>query len=85
MIDDELLSVLACPETKKNLVLIGEELTNRINEKIAEGSVLTKMKVKVTEPIDGGLMREGDDSAIYPIRQNIPVLLVEELISITDV
>ncbi len=85
MIDDELLSLLACPETKKNLVLIDEDLVRRINDKIASGQVLTRMKGKVTEPIEGGLMREGDATSVYPVRNNIPVLLVEELIEIKDI
>ncbi|MFT5388255.1 MAG: hypothetical protein ACI9F2_000198 [Lysobacterales bacterium] len=85
MIDEELLSVLACPETKKNLVLIDEALIKSINDKIKANDLLYKNKAKVEEVIDGGLKRVGDDDFVYPIRNNIPVLLVEELIDITTV
>ena len=85
MIDDTLLSVLACPETKKNLVLAEDDLIARVNDKIKQGQVLTRMKVKVKDCIDGGLLREGDMSCLYPVRNNVPVLLVEELIDIQNI
>ena len=82
MIDDELLSILACPETKKDLQLADQTMIERVNAGIKEGKVFNKAKEKVTEPIDGGLLRVGDNDHLYPIRENIPILLVEELISL---
>lgn len=84
MMDDILLSLLSCPKTKKNLVLADDRLIAKVNTAISEGKILNAQKEKVTEAIDGGLFREGDHSAIYPIRQGIPVLLVEELINISS-
>ena len=82
MIDETLLSVLSCPETKKNLVLADEELIKCVNKRIASGEILTRNKKKVCLSIESGLLREGDDEFLYPIRNNVPVLLVEELLDI---
>ncbi|MCA9394402.1 MAG: hypothetical protein KC900_09385 [Candidatus Omnitrophica bacterium] len=79
-IDKDLLSILACPETKKDLEAADQDVIDRINAAIAAGKVRNRAQEKVTEPIDGGLFRVGDRGSVYPIRENIPVLLVEELI-----
>ena len=82
MIDRDLLSLLVCPETKKNLELADEATIAKVNAAIAEKKAFTKGKEKVEQPIDGGLLRQGDKKYLYPIRNNIPVLIVEELIEI---
>jgi uncharacterized protein YbaR (Trm112 family) len=80
MIDKELLSILACPQTKKDLELADEATVARVNGLIEKGKLRNYAKEVVREKIDGGLFRVGDRSCIYPIRDNIPVLLVDELI-----
>jgi len=83
MIDKTLLSILACPETKKDLELADAATVQQVNQRIAEGKILNRAKEKVTKKIDGGLFRAGDRSCIYPVRNNIPILLVDELILLT--
>lgn len=85
MLDKELLDILACPETKKSLTLADENLVERINQQIKAGEVVTKMKIKVEEPIEAALLREGDNAYAYPVRNSIPVLLVEELMEIKGI
>lgn len=80
MIDKDLLNILACPETKKDLEEAGPDVIDKVNAAIREGRVRNKAQEKVTHPIEGGLFRAGDRSCLYPVRENIPVLLVEELI-----
>ena len=80
MIDEDLLKILACPETKKDLEPADEETVGKINAAIKAGRLRNKLQEKVEHPIDGALFRSGDRSCVYPIRENIPVLLVEELI-----
>ena len=53
---------------------------NQVNQLIANGKILNRAKEKVTKKIDGGLFRAGDRSCLYPVRNNIPILLVDELI-----
>ena len=84
MIDEALLSILACPETKKDLELADEKTVDQINERIARGELLNRTKKRVEKTIDGGLFRVGDRSCLYPIRDNIPILLVDELILLED-
>ena len=84
MIDKQLLSILACPETKKNLVLADDKIIAKVNAAIAQGNVRNRSKEKISDKIDGGLFREGDNKSLYPIKNGIPILLVEELMDISQ-
>lgn len=82
MLDKELLAILACPETKKDLELADPSVVAKVNAAIKEGKVQNRSRQKVSQKIDGGLMRKGDTHYIYPIRDGIPILLIDELISL---
>jgi len=77
MIDPKLLEILCCPETKEDVALADAALVGRINEAIAQGSMKNRRGVPVTERIDGGLVRK-DGKYLYPIREDIPVMLIDE-------
>lgn len=79
MIDQELLEILACPETKEGVALADQSVIDKINEKIKAGEVKNRGGEKVTETIDGGLIRE-DGKYLYPIRDEIPIMLIDEAI-----
>ena len=79
MIDQELLDILVCPETKEPVSIGSEELIEKINEKINEKTLLNRGNRVVTQTIDGGLIRN-DQKFLYPIRENIPIMLIEEAI-----
>ncbi len=49
----------------------------RVNAAIAGGAVTNRAGQPVSEAIEGGLVRE-DGKWLYPIRDEIPVMLVEE-------
>jgi len=77
MIDSELLKILVCPESRLPLQLASSELIARINLLIARGSLLNKAGQKIEKPIDGGLVR-ADKRVLYPIVDDIPMMLVDE-------
>jgi len=85
MIDERLLSVIACPETRQDLELAEPGLVQRINSLIEKGELLSRSKQKVTEKIDGGLVRKDDRKYLYPIRDEIPILLVDESIPLEGI
>jgi len=77
MIDEELLAILACPEDKSPVHLAEPALVERLNAAIAAGRLANRAGSPVSERIDGGLVR-ADGKWLYPIRDDIPVMLVEE-------
>jgi uncharacterized protein YbaR (Trm112 family) len=76
-VDPKLLKILCCPETHQPLADAPPELMARINSNIGAGIVKNRAGHTVTEPVSGGLLRE-DKKVLYPIRNEIPVLLVDE-------
>ncbi|MEC4891270.1 MAG: Trm112 family protein [Nitrospira sp.] len=76
-VDKDLLAILCCPETKQTVSLADGELVSKLNDAIRKGSLKNIGKHQVTEELDGGLLRS-DSKIVYPIRENIPVMLIEE-------
>ena len=76
-IDKELLAILCCPETKQDVALADDSLIGRLNDRIGKGELKNKVGQPVTEKLDGGLLR-ADKKLLYPIREDIPVMLIEE-------
>jgi len=85
MIEKELLDILACPETKKSLQLAEQEVIDKLNQSIKERTLRNRSQEVITDEIDGGLYREGDRQFVYPIRNGIPILLIDELISTDNI
>ena len=79
MIDQELLDILACPETKEDVSLADQSLIDSINEKIKAGGLKNRGGEEISESIDGGLVR-ADGKYMYPIREEIPIMLIDEAI-----
>jgi uncharacterized protein YbaR (Trm112 family) len=80
MVAKELLDILCCPETKQELSLVEGEIIERINKRIKEGSLKNRGGETIKEPIDSGLLRE-DRKFLYPIREDIPIMLIDEAIA----
>ena len=81
MIDPELLEILACPATHQSLSMADAELVTALNTAAEAGSLKNVGGAAVGGGLDGGLVRE-DGAIVYPIRDRIPVLLVDEGISL---
>ena len=75
--DEKLLEIMCCPETHQPLTRADAELINDLNNRIQAGTLVDRVDEKVTELIDGGLIRE-DGKILFPIRQDIPVMLIDQ-------
>lgn len=82
-IDQQLLDILACPETKEPVSLADEVLVAKINAAIEAGTLQNRAGENIKEKIDGGLVRE-DKKYLYPIRDDIPIMLIDEGIPLED-
>jgi uncharacterized protein len=76
-LDKDLLAILCCPDTKQDVSLADEALIAKLNEAVSRGQLKNKANKPVAESLDGGLIR-ADRKMLYPIREDIPVMLIEE-------
>ncbi len=76
-IDKDLLTILCCPDTKQDLSLADEAMIAKLNDAVSRGQLKNRANKPITEPLDGGLIR-ADRKILYPIREDIPVMLIEE-------
>ena len=84
MVDQELLDILVCPETKQRVRLADEALLSRVNEAIASGTMMNRGGRSVSEAVSEGLVRE-DGKILYPVRDDIPVMLIDEALPLDRV
>jgi uncharacterized protein YbaR (Trm112 family) len=54
-------------------------LLERLNTRIRQGQLTNRRGTSIAEPIDGGLVRQ-DGQYLYPIRDDIPIMLIDEAI-----
>lgn len=83
-VDKDLLAILCCPETKLDVSLADDALINKLNDAVSRGLLKNKAQKPVAELLDGGLIRS-DRKILYPIREDIPVMLIEEGIPLDQV
>ena len=77
MIDQELLD-------KTPIKLAEASLIEEINRRIEAGSLKNRAGNAVEKKIDGGLIRE-DGKYLYPIEDEIPIMLIDEAISLDGI
>ena len=77
MIRAELLKILVCPEDQSSLSVASSELIARINGAIALGKLKNRADATLEKPLSGGLVR-ADQAVLYPIIDEIPMMLVDE-------
>jgi len=83
MVDQELLDILVCPETKQPVRPASAEILSRVNAAVAAGALKNRGGQAVTEAVAEGLVRE-DGAVLYPVRDEIPIMLVSEAIPLAD-
>ena len=79
MVDESLLDILVCPETKQTLRLADENILGQLNSAIREGSVHNRGGEAVSTEVGEALVRE-DGAVLYPVRDDIPIMLIDESI-----
>ena len=84
MISKELLDMLVCPETKEAVALAEDALIRKINDRITGGELKNRGGQPVKEKIDHGLVRQ-DNRYLYPIREDIPIMLIDEAIPLEGI
>jgi uncharacterized protein YbaR (Trm112 family) len=82
-IDGKLLEILCCPVSKTPLVRLPPDKLKKLNAAITAGEVQYVRGEVVTEPLRDGLMTE-DARVIYPVVDDIPILLEEKGIGTTQ-
>ncbi len=79
MLDRELLEILCCPETHQDLAEASAEAVAVLNRGIAAGTVVNRAGAPVSQPVAGLLVRQ-DGRYGYPVRDDIPVMLIDEAV-----
>jgi uncharacterized protein YbaR (Trm112 family) len=79
MIDPDLLKIMCCPETRQPIAVAEPALIEKLNQLIAGGQLKNRAGQPIKEKIEGGLVRE-DRKFAYPIRESIPIMLIDEAI-----
>ncbi len=82
-VDGKLLEILCCPVSKTPLIKLGQEKLDKLNKAIAAGEALFVDGEKVKEALQEGLITE-DGKVIYPVQDDIPILLEEKGIGTTQ-
>ena len=84
MLDPFLLEILVCPETKANVSLAPPELVVALNAAIEKGALSNRGGKRVTERVQAALVRQ-DNEVAYPVRDGLPMMLVDEQISLRQI
>ncbi len=77
MITEELLTLLRCPQTMQALSPASVEQLAQVEQARVAGTLRDRAGKPVQGPIYGGLVRK-DGQLLFPIRDGIPVLLLDE-------
>jgi uncharacterized protein YbaR (Trm112 family) len=76
-VDGKLLEILCCPVSKAPLKLLDPKKLDQLNGAIETGDALHINGEKIMEPLQEALIT-ADGKVIYPVQDNIPVLLEEK-------
>ena len=79
--DKYLLTILQCPISKKGLNILKKDQLAKINSAIEGGTLMNHGGILIVEQLDAALITD-DGKRIYPVIDDIPVLLEEESISL---
>ena len=80
-VSEELIEILVCPESRQPVRPARPDELEALNVRIREGGCRNRGGEPVQKELDAGLVRE-DGRVLYPVEDDIPVMLVEESIEI---
>lgn len=83
VIDEALLSIIVCPDTKDELRLASETVTSHINQLIQEAKLDFVSGTKVNKRVDQLLVRI-DGKVAYGVYEGIPNLILEDGILVSE-
>ena len=83
MLSDEFIQMTRCLETGTSLHLAEPPCCERLNRAITAGKIQNRMGQLVQREIEAGLVNE-DQSLLYPIYDDIPQLLLDEAIPLSQ-
>ncbi|MDQ3288038.1 MAG: Trm112 family protein [Pseudomonadota bacterium] len=78
--DRKLLDLLVCPVTRQPLEQLDQRLLAALNEAIGQGGILRGDGSARAAPLQQALITR-DRTRVYPVDDDIPVLLAEEAIA----
>jgi uncharacterized protein YbaR (Trm112 family) len=81
-IDNELLEILVCPESKQTVALASAEILEGLNSEIAASRLRNRGGDVVEKRIEEGLLRE-DGKILYIIDDSIPIMLIDQSIELS--
>ena len=82
-LDGKLLEVLCCPVSKTALIRLSSARLEKLNTAIRAGEVQTIRGEIIKQTLNEALITE-DSKVIYPVIDNIPILLEENGIGTTQ-
>jgi len=80
-IDNELLEILVCPESRQTVELASGQILQRLNAEIDAGRLRNRGGDVVEKNIEEGLVRE-DGQILYIIEDSIPIMLIDQSIKL---
>ena len=80
-LDPALLDILVCPESRQPVAAASTDLLARVNTAIESGNTANRGGDPVTDRVTEGLLRE-DGQVLYPVRDGIPIMLIDESIEV---
>ena len=81
-IDNELLEILACPESRQPVALAPTDILDKLNSEIDAGRLRNRGGDVVEKRIEEALLRE-DGKILYIIEDGIPIMLIDQSIELT--
>lgn len=81
MVSDELLEILRSPSSGERLTRLDADTLTRLNGAVEAGTLRNRSGERITRPLDGGLLAEGE-GIVYPIFDDIPDMVSDEAIEL---